>query len=376
MPMVSSMMWMLPLLLVLSSCATVHVRNQHAHLRAPKANPLVANSTKLGVGVLPTFLATMASECKCVFDGVCTCENEMKFMNCVRDACASGKCTCEGMHFLDACSAMDSTCPEGGLQCSSDEASCLNGDVVTRPGSDAEPTPATLPPAIEKTPTQIVPISEVAPASGGSYKAPEIARHHHPYSSAWSPTEFSRMQAVMSFSQVLKLTFIYVVCAILFALLYYKYKVLAQKESFGEKHSSAWFTMKRLVEFKHNDFNTSLFDCFYAPQLCCMSCFCPCLVWSDTADKAKIFPWLSYWPAFALSLFMILIAMWTSFVGSILVAVGGATFRQRMRKQYIIDFGTPKTIAKDVLIWLCCVPCAIVQEHVEEHYQADNLFHH
>mmetsp|Transcript_20688 Transcript_20688/g.39325 ORF Transcript_20688/g.39325 Transcript_20688/m.39325 type:complete len:357 (+) Transcript_20688:112-1182(+) len=355
--MAANMMWMLLLPLVSSSLAVVHVRSQpqHTHLRVPKSAPLVANATKVRVGVLPAFLTRMANECKCVFDGVCTCENEMKFMTCIKNACDSGKCKCEGVHFLDACNAMDTTCPEGGLQCSEDKASCPNGDFVSRPAAGVKPAPTMLPPAVEPTPTEVAPV-------------PEIEELTPP------PSTWAAEAPKMTTSQLFTFSLVYVVFGLIFAFLYYKYKVLAQRESFGEKHSSAWYTMKRIIDFKHNEFNTGLFDCFYAQELCFVSCCCPCLVWSHTSDRAKIYPLLSYWPAIAFSLLGLLIEIWTNFIGSILVAIVGALFRQGLRKQYKIAYGTAKTIALDFLIWSCCIPCAIVQEHTEEHYQATNVF--
>mmetsp|Transcript_93583 Transcript_93583/g.171716 ORF Transcript_93583/g.171716 Transcript_93583/m.171716 type:complete len:344 (+) Transcript_93583:111-1142(+) len=324
-----------------SSCnAVVHVQRrskQQAAINAHRAPALTSNSTR--IGVLPTALAVMANECKCVFDGVCSCELELKFMNCIRDACASGKCSCDAHHFLGACQAMAATCPEGGLQCSEHTASCVNGAAVTRPGSASNSTN----------------IPETAPLTVTETMIPEEVTY-----------EWHRVPL----RQKLMGSAVYVLFGVMVAYIYWKEYNAKMKESYGEKYATTWFRMKRVAGTRSDGFSTSLFDCFHAPQLCALSCCCGCVIWADTVDKVQFNPKLTYWTAFGISFFLMVISPYTAGLSMLAIVILGTITRQLMRKKYQINYYTPKTICEDFLAWWCCSPCAIVQEHCESHYQA------
>eukprot|EP00929_Paragymnodinium_shiwhaense_P062541 TRINITY_DN31216_c0_g1_i1.p1 TRINITY_DN31216_c0_g1~~TRINITY_DN31216_c0_g1_i1.p1 ORF type:complete len:227 (+),score=77.60 TRINITY_DN31216_c0_g1_i1:58-738(+) len=76
-------------------------------------------------------MAVMAEQCKCRFIGLCTCAATIEFMDCVADACASGACSCKTSHFFESCSSMASVCPNAGLACTQEKATCMHTDVPT-----------------------------------------------------------------------------------------------------------------------------------------------------------------------------------------------------------------------------------------------------
>merc|ERR1719171_762662 len=63
-------------------------------------------------------------ECTCSFRGECTCKNSLVFLDCVSQACASGKCDCSESQYHNSCTNMAETCPELDFQCSADKAVC------------------------------------------------------------------------------------------------------------------------------------------------------------------------------------------------------------------------------------------------------------
>jgi len=116
-------------------------------------------------------------------------------------------------------------------------------------------------------------------------------------------------------------------------------------------------------------YSFGIFGCFSAPNVCVMGCCCPCLTWADTMDKKGF---LSYWKAFFAFFLLTVLYGFTWGIAPILVVVLGTIYRQKLRKSYDIENGTFKTVALDVLAWLCCQPCAIIQEAREESVMLDS----
>jgi len=115
-----------------------------------------------------------------------------------------------------------------------------------------------------------------------------------------------------------------------------------------------------------SDFSFSIFGCFDAlnadgmPLPCLMGCFCPALRWAHTVDGT-----LPYWKAVFAFLILTALHCYTYGVSSILVVALGVFYRQKLRQKYGIEGGA-KSVAMDILVWLCCQPCAIIQEAREE----------
>jgi len=76
--------------------------------------------------MVPNFLAKAASDCKCHFHGSCSCEQSMEFMDCIADACASGKCDCEPSQYRYACMDMSRVCTNLDFDCSHNRAVCAS----------------------------------------------------------------------------------------------------------------------------------------------------------------------------------------------------------------------------------------------------------
>lgn len=88
--------------------------------------------------------------------------------------------------------------------------------------------------------------------------------------------------------------------------------------------------------------------------------------WADTLDQQEV---LSYWPAFLAMFGLSLLHIYTNAISVVFVVMLGVFYRQKLRQRFEIDNKTPTTVMHDVLAWLCCQPCAIIQEAREEAIQ-------
>merc|ERR1719238_1454108 len=80
--------------------------------------------------------------------------------------------------------------------------------------------------------------------------------------------------------------FVYLVAGICLAFLYNKAR---------SKHAKYFVAAPQPDVSRTNEFSFSIFNCFSAPNICLMGCFCPCLRWADTMDRNGVLP---YWKAF------------------------------------------------------------------------------
>jgi len=110
-------------------------------------------------------------------------------------------------------------------------------------------------------------------------------------------------------------------------------------------------------------FSFDLCSCLSDPKLCVIGFCCPCMRWADTLDQHGV---LSYWPAFIAMFGLNLLYPYTKVLSFIAVVVLGAFCRQKLRNRFEITNWTWRTVFSDVMIWLCCQPCAIIQEAREE----------
>jgi len=120
------------------------------------------------------------------------------------------------------------------------------------------------------------------------------------------------------------------------------------------------------LQYPQKDFSSSLFDCFGDPNICVVGCCCPFLRWADTTDQKGL---LSYWKAFFIMFSLMLLHVYTAGLTSIVAIMVGVYYRQKLRRKYGIDAGTGGSIFMDVLSWMCCQPCAIIQEAREDAVQ-------
>lgn len=113
-------------------------------------------------------------------------------------------------------------------------------------------------------------------------------------------------------------------------------------------------------------FSFELFGCLSDPRICAMGFCCPSLRWADTLDKHGV---MSYWSAFLVMFFLTLMSFHTGGVMIIGVALVGVISRQKLRAQFEMDNQTAATVLSDSAVWLCCQPCAIIQEAREQAVQ-------
>jgi len=113
-------------------------------------------------------------------------------------------------------------------------------------------------------------------------------------------------------------------------------------------------------------FSFDLFSCLSDPKICVMGFCCPCLRWADTLDKQDI---MAFGPAFFIMFVLSLISVHTQGIMGVGVVLVGVMARHNLRKKYDMDRCTFGTVLSDCAVWLCCQPCAIIQEAREESVQ-------
>jgi len=81
--------------------------------------------------------------CTCMLtDEVCSCGEAMRLMNCIVDACTSGKCACEPYTLHDTCVSVAGTCSALDIRCKQEKAECMDEE-SSRSLPEANSTEAT-----------------------------------------------------------------------------------------------------------------------------------------------------------------------------------------------------------------------------------------
>lgn len=113
-----------------------------------------------------------------------------------------------------------------------------------------------------------------------------------------------------------------------------------------------------------DQFSFSLFGCFATPHISVMGCCCPCLQWADTMDRGTMDgkPLLTYWKAFGAFFGLLTLHGYSWGVSWLALVAMGVWFRQKLRENYVLENRTPGSVGMDILAWVFCQPCAIIQE--------------
>jgi Cys-rich protein (TIGR01571 family) len=115
-----------------------------------------------------------------------------------------------------------------------------------------------------------------------------------------------------------------------------------------------------------NDWTSTPTDVCADSQVCCWSCWCPCIRWADNMDMLGI---VSFWAGLLMFCSLILLI---SVPGGLLLWLVASllwmSFRQQLRLKFDMEQNTFKTLFSDCMIYCCCWPFAIAQEarHIEE----------
>mmetsp|Transcript_29473 Transcript_29473/g.84571 ORF Transcript_29473/g.84571 Transcript_29473/m.84571 type:complete len:254 (+) Transcript_29473:364-1125(+) len=124
----------------------------------------------------------------------------------------------------------------------------------------------------------------------------------------------------------------------------------------------------RLVPSKvvNDDFTFSLVDGFRCDpdwRICCCSWFCTPIRWADSVGSAEV-RFMGFWQATILFATLQAISGIT-IVGSVAFLILAVMGRQRIRAAYGLPNGTGPSILWDILTWLFCPPCAVMQEALQ-----------
>lgn len=152
-------------------------------------------------------------------------------------------------------------------------------------------------------------------------------------------------------------TFVYIIFGFAIAYCYYQAR-LKDEKVFVPRPEPGVFP-------RTTGFSYDLFSCLSDPKICVMGFCCPCLRWADTLDKQDI---MSFGPAFLIMFILSLLSFHTQGIMGVGVVLVGVMARQKLRKKYDMDRSFSRVIS-DCAVWLCCQPCAIIQEAREESVQ-------
>lgn len=309
--------------------------------------PVNHSLPKSSLPQVPAFMASLANKCQCKFSDVCTCSGAVEFMNCIANACHSNSCDCSDFQFLHACGSMQSTCPNVGLQCTNDKASCLVGTNETHTGFE------------------------------GTKKDKKTGKEAAQLEADNVATAPSKAQAGTSEAGARRWRWIsvltYVLPVVIFAWFYDK------------KMRKEWQTEAVEMGAPTNEtFRFGLFSCFEDWRMTLMAFFCGSVRWADTVDKTnEQHPWnpsLTFWNALAYMMIIEVLYLITydsqgiaRIVPPLLGLVALATavvVRQRLRKVYhaAAEPASAKTWLLDTLTYCCCSCCAVIQEAREVEY--------
>jgi len=100
------------------------------------------------------------------------------------------------------------------------------------------------------------------------------------------------------------------------------------------------------------------------PTIACWSLWCPCIRWADTLDTLGI---MNFWTAFWIGFLALLLTEATYGFSWLLVVLGLAHWRMRVRKKLRMASSGWFTWASDLASYCCCLPCTLAQEarHVQ-----------
>lgn len=99
-------------------------------------------------------------------------------------------------------------------------------------------------------------------------------------------------------------------------------------------------------------------------RVCCFSHFCLPVRWADTASSPKV-GYMSFWTGlFIYTLFASLNGFSYGITGLVCLILAVRN-RQHIRSKYGMPSGTVATYITDCAVWLCCIPCASMQEAME-----------
>jgi len=149
-------------------------------------------------------------------------------------------------------------------------------------------------------------------------------------------------------------SFVYIIFGLSVAYCYYQAR-LKDEKVFMPRPEQGVFP-------KTTGFSFNLFSCLNDPKICVMGFCCPCLRWADTVDKQDI---MSFGPAFFIMFILSLLSVHTQGIMGVGVVLVGVMARHKLRKKYDMN----SSVMGDCAVWLCCQPCAIIQEAREESVQ-------
>merc|ERR1719310_1269842 len=82
---------------------------------------------------VPSVMHNLLDKCQCKFKDICSCDGAMEYMDCLADACDSGRCDCHELECHRGCVSMAQTCQGLDFECSSSKAVCTTYSNMTDP---------------------------------------------------------------------------------------------------------------------------------------------------------------------------------------------------------------------------------------------------
>lgn len=106
------------------------------------------------------------------------------------------------------------------------------------------------------------------------------------------------------------------------------------------------------------------YSCDPDTRVCCSSHFCLPVRWADTASSPKI-GFITFWAGLIIFTIFAALNSFSYGISGLVCLVLSVCNRQHIRARYGMPNGKFSTIAVDIAVWCCCIPCAAMQEALE-----------
>lgn len=103
-------------------------------------------------------------------------------------------------------------------------------------------------------------------------------------------------------------------------------------------------------------------------RVCLCSFFCTAARWADTASAQNLNGYPNFWLNFFLFSALASLSTYTRGVSAVILLLWCVWNRQTIRQAYGLRSWEPSVVGQDILTYLCCAPCATMQEALQAEF--------
>jgi len=131
--------------------------------------------------------------------------------------------------------------------------------------------------------------------------------------------------------------------------------------------------LRRPPELSQSTFSFGLFDAFNGDpdfRICLSSLFCTAARWADTASASawRETSWTNFWVMLFMFSLLASCSSMTAGISALLLIALCVWNRQTLRQAYGLPSWTPHLVGEDCLTYVCCAPCATMQEALQAEF--------